>query len=53
LAFSIKASGLTGRAQGVLLADQAERLDSMNLLRLMAPIALGLLLPVRAGAVLI
>ena len=32
-------------AQGLLLADQAEKLDSMNLLRLMAPIALSLLLP--------
>ena len=33
------------RTQGILLADQAERLDSMNLLRLMAPVALALLLP--------
>lgn len=32
-------------AQGILLADQSEKLDSMNLLRLMAPIAATMLLP--------
>ena len=31
--------------QGVLLADQSEKLDSMNLLRLMSPVAMVLLLP--------
>lgn len=31
--------------QGILLADQSEKLDSMNLLRLMSPVALVLLLP--------
>ncbi len=31
--------------QGVLLADQSEKLDSMNLLRLMSPVAMILLLP--------
>lgn len=31
--------------QGILLADQSEKLDSMNLLRLMSPVAMVLLLP--------
>ena len=31
--------------QGILLADKSEKLDSMNLLRLMAPIAATMLLP--------
>ena len=31
--------------QGILLADQGEKLDSMNLLRLMSPIAVAMLLP--------
>ena len=31
--------------QGILLADQSEKLDSMNLLRLMSPIAATLTLP--------
>ena len=31
--------------QGILLSDQSEKLDSMNLLRLMSPVALVLLLP--------
>ena len=31
--------------QGILLADQSEKLDSMNLLRLMSPIAVAMLLP--------
>ena len=31
--------------QGILLADQSEKLDSMNLLRLMSPIAVTMLLP--------
>lgn len=32
-------------AQGILLADKSEKLDSINLLRLMAPIAATMLLP--------
>ena len=32
-------------SQGILLADQSEKLDSMNLLRLMSPIAVAMLLP--------
>lgn len=32
-------------SQGTLLADKSEKLDSMNLLRLMSPIAVLLLLP--------
>ena len=32
-------------SQGILLADTSEKLDSMNLLRLMAPIAAAMLLP--------
>ena len=36
--------------QGVLLTDSSERMDSMNLLRLMAPIAALILLPVTAIA---
>lgn len=43
--FCMTHQGLCRCAQGILLADQAERLDSMNLLRLMSPVALGLLLP--------
>jgi len=31
--------------QGILLADQSEKLDSMNLLRMMSPIAAAMLLP--------
>ena len=31
--------------QGILLSDQSEKLDSMNLLRLMSPVAMFLLLP--------
>ena len=31
--------------QGILLTDASEKLDSMNLLRYMAPISLGVLLP--------
>lgn len=31
--------------QGVLLVDQSEKLDSMNLLRYMAPVALTVLIP--------
>ena len=36
--------------QGVLLSDSSERMDSMNLLRLMAPMAALILLPVTAIA---
>lgn len=32
-------------AQGILLTDAAEKMDSMNLLRYMAPISLGVLVP--------
>lgn len=41
-----KERGLCLNVQGVLLADGSERMDSMNLLRHMAPIAAILLLPV-------
>ena len=33
------------KLQGILLADQSEKLDSMNLLRMMSPIAAAMLLP--------
>ncbi|CAL8462871.1 g2405 [Coccomyxa elongata] len=39
------ARALKAVLQGVLLADQSEKLDSMNLLRLMSPVAMVLLLP--------
>ncbi|KAK9907658.1 hypothetical protein WJX75_007760 [Coccomyxa subellipsoidea] len=39
------ARALKAVLQGILLADQSEKLDSMNLLRLMSPVAMVLLLP--------
>ncbi|EIE27219.1 TPT-domain-containing protein [Coccomyxa subellipsoidea C-169] len=39
------ARALKAVLQGILLSDQSEKLDSMNLLRLMSPVALVLLLP--------
>ena len=36
---------MAAAVQGILLSDQSEKLDSMNLLRLMSPVALVLLLP--------
>ena len=42
---SVLFSQIAYTAQGILLADKSEKLDSMNLLRLMAPIAATMLLP--------
>jgi hypothetical protein len=42
---SVFSSQIAFTAQGILLADKSEKLDSMNLLRLMAPIAATMLLP--------
>ena len=40
-----QSSAVLAMLQGILLADQSEKLDSMNLLRVMSPIAVAMLLP--------